>query len=645
MLSVVEAQQRLLDGVGPLQPGPVALDAAGGLVLADAVVADRDLPGFDNSAMDGFAVIVGDLANATPGSPARLRLVGEVAAGQVYPGRVDPGTAVRIMTGAPLPTGAEAVLEVEETAMDGEHVLAHRSVHAGQSVRRAGTDIAAGGPALAAGTFLGPAQVALLAALGVARPVCVPRPRVALVTTGDELMDVAAEPGPGQVVDVALPALSAALDAVGAVALPFPRIPDNQERIEASLRDAAGQADLVVSVGGVSMGGYDLVRAALEHLGRLDFWKVATRPGKPIAVGELMGRRFIGLPGNPVSALVGFEVYVLPLLMALSGTARVVAPAGRGAARLRAHLAGGTQDVCAGSRGGGTGRSPARPPGRGPGVLPAAGPGPIERAARHPRAGHDPAGRRQRRRHPDRPAARAGPVTRLRAPLVFALVLVAACAQTRPTALIPTPTPQLPTQSWRWVIDSENRYELALPPGWESVKRASGSLDADVASLRQRFPQAGAYIQGTITGTSSLPDLKLLAVDPLTTRDNYIAHVSVIRVDLARAGQGPNLDAIGRVEGAKAAAQEGIQGRPTGARVKIGPGDAYKVSYVISIPSGGTALATSYFFLVDIGPRRYQYEVATASATPAWAEPLMQRIVGTFHLMGTGATLASAALR
>ena len=317
MLSVDEARARIV-AAGRRRPAtPTALRQAAGLVLGADVVARRDLPGFDNSAMDGFALRAGDVASASSGRPVRLRLLGEVAAGAVFGGRVETGGAVRIMTGAPLPKGADAVLEVEETAMDADGVLALRAVERGRSIRRVGEDIRRGEVALAAGSFLGPAQLGLLAALGEAAPVCIPRPRVALLATGDELVDVEVEPGPGQVVDIGV-AFAAAAVGAGAEVVPVLRAADAREDLERALRQAA-EADVVVSVGGVSMGEYDLVRKVVEKLGALDFWKVAIRPGKPLAVGRVLDRSFVGLPGNPVSALVGFEVFVLPLLLAMGG--------------------------------------------------------------------------------------------------------------------------------------------------------------------------------------------------------------------------------------------------------------------------------------------------------------------------------------
>jgi molybdopterin molybdotransferase len=318
MLTVDQALARLAEIAGVLPIEEVPLGEAAGLVLGEGVVAGRDLPGFDNSAMDGFAVVAADLVGASHDAPVRLRLAGEVAAGTVFDGGVRPGDAVRIMTGAPLPAGADAVVEVEETAIEGGDVIAYREVEPGRSVRPAGSDIRRGDTALPAGTPVGPAQVALLAGLGVTHPRCVRRARVAIVSTGDELVDVATEPGPAQVVDVATPALTAAVRSAGAEALTFPQVPDDADRLRQVLEQASA-ADLVVSVGGVSMGEYDLVRGVVEEMGELDFWKVRMRPGKPLAVGRLGTAPFIGLPGNPVSALVGFEVFVLPVILAMTG--------------------------------------------------------------------------------------------------------------------------------------------------------------------------------------------------------------------------------------------------------------------------------------------------------------------------------------
>jgi molybdopterin molybdotransferase len=317
-MTVDQARARLLEMVPQLRPRPVRLASAIGLVLGADLMAARDLPGFDNSAMDGFAVRAADTRGATPASPAGLRLLGEVAAGGTAGIAVEPGTAIRIMTGAPLPAGADAVVEVERTSVDGALVLAEIEVEPGRSLRRAGEDIRRGQPALAAGSVLGPAQLALLAALGEVEPDCVPRPRVAVIPTGDELVDPAVEPRPGQVADVVSTGIPAAVIEAGGEPLVVSRAADTEADVRRAFADAAG-ADLVISVGGVSMGEYDFVRRVMESDGQLDFWKVAMRPGRPLAVGRVGGSLVVGLPGNPVSALVGFEVFVLPALVSMAG--------------------------------------------------------------------------------------------------------------------------------------------------------------------------------------------------------------------------------------------------------------------------------------------------------------------------------------
>ncbi|MFN2462433.1 MAG: gephyrin-like molybdotransferase Glp [Candidatus Dormibacteria bacterium] len=321
LIRVDEARTRIVGLAGRLEPRPVPLDDALRLVLSNDVVAGRTLPGFDNSAMDGFAVRAADTRGASEGAPVRLELSGEVAAGgAVPPAGLAPRCAIRVMTGAGMPAGADAVVEVERTALEGAEVLVRLEVEAGRSIRRAGDDIRPGDLALGAGTLLGPPQLALLAALGQTQPLCIPRPRVAVLATGDELVDPAVEPGPGQVTDIVSTAIAAAVTEAGGTALVMRRAADTEADVRRAFAEASADgADLVVSVGGVSMGEYDQVRRVMEAEGHLDFWRVAMRPGKPLAVGEVGGRLVVGLPGNPVSALVGFEVFVLPAITALSG--------------------------------------------------------------------------------------------------------------------------------------------------------------------------------------------------------------------------------------------------------------------------------------------------------------------------------------
>jgi molybdopterin molybdotransferase len=320
LLSVDEARERIATMVAVLPAEIVQVPEASGRILAAPVVAGRDLPGFDNSSMDGFAIRSGDVAHAGGAGPARLRVIGTSAAGGGFDGEVAPGSAVRIMTGAPIPAGADAVIEVEETSVESEEVLVRRVVGAGRNVRPAGGDLRRGERALERGAHLGPAQLALLAALGISSVECVRRPVVALVPTGDEVVDAGEDPGADQLFDAITPALAAAVAAVGGIPLRVTRARDDIDDVRRALRQAA-EADIVLSVGGVSVGDRDLVRPVVEELGELDFWKVAVRPGKPLAVGRVLGKPFVGLPGNPVSALVGFEIFVLPALLAMGGRA------------------------------------------------------------------------------------------------------------------------------------------------------------------------------------------------------------------------------------------------------------------------------------------------------------------------------------
>ena len=318
LLSVDDARRRIIAMVEPAGVELVAIADSGGRVLAREVAASRDLPGFDNSSMDGFAVRTSDLVGASPTAATRLRISGTAPAGSAYAGGLEPGTSVRIMTGAPIPAGADAVVELEETAADGDDVLVHLEAEPGRNVRRAGGDLHLGEPALGGGTVLGPAQAALFGALGIAEIECLRRPVVALVATGDEVVGPGIEPGPGQLFDAITPALTVSVLAAGGQPLIVRRATDDIDDVLRALREAA-EADFVVTIGGVSVGDRDLVRPAVEELGELDFWRVAMRPGKPLAVGRVMDRPFVGLPGNPVSALVGFEIFILPALLKMAG--------------------------------------------------------------------------------------------------------------------------------------------------------------------------------------------------------------------------------------------------------------------------------------------------------------------------------------
>jgi molybdopterin molybdotransferase len=322
MLTHDEALRRLLDVTARTSGERVAIADALGRVLVDPMIrAEIDVPPFANSAMDGFAVRSAD-------APGSLRIVGESAAGAGSPPAVERGTAVRIMTGAPLPEGGDAVVPLELVDESADAVIVP-PVAAGTHVRGRGHDTAAGDE-VCLPRALTPPQLAVLASLGIAEVEVRRRPRVAILSTGDELVAPGEALGPGQIHDANGPALAAAVREAGGVSVPVPRVGDDAEAIERALMGAAASADLVVTSGGVSVGRHDHVRAVLERRGTIDFWRVAVQPGKPLAVGALEGTPVVGLPGNPVSALVTFELFVRPMIRASIGLD------GDGRARVRA---------------------------------------------------------------------------------------------------------------------------------------------------------------------------------------------------------------------------------------------------------------------------------------------------------------------
>lgn len=313
MLPFEEAWRRMAAALAPLPPVRKALMEAPGLVLAEDVVARDNMPPFSAAAMDGYAVISGD-----PSSERAVK--GEQDAGLQMDLTVTQGTAVRIMTGAPLPAGADAVIPFEQTKETKEVVRLLAHVGQGANVRPIGQDIAAGETALSKGSVLGPAEIGLLAAVGESRVWVHPRPRVAIVATGDELVAVDASPLPGQIRDANTAALFAAASACGceAEALPQP-IGDDGSRLEKTLLAALEGSDMLVTSGGVSMGTRDLIKPLLARLGRIEVGRVAMKPGKPLTFARVGGKPVFGLPGFPVSSLVCFEQFARPALRILSG--------------------------------------------------------------------------------------------------------------------------------------------------------------------------------------------------------------------------------------------------------------------------------------------------------------------------------------
>ena len=315
MISVGDALRAVLEATPVLGTERLLLGTAAGRVAGEDVVAARAVPAAANSAMDGFAVRGDDVRAA----PARLRLIGSAPAGTLLAVPVEPGTAAKIFTGSVVPDGADTVVRVEDTEERDGIVAIHVPVRPGANVRLAGEDIEPGAVVLEAGAVIGPADVGVLASVGRATVVVHRRPRVAILSTGAELVEVDETPGPGQVVNSNAYALAAAVAEAGGEPIVLPIVRDRFEDIRDRLAEAA-TADVVLSTGGVSVGEFDFVKEALDALGvERRFWKVAQKPGKPLTFGTRGGRLFFGLPGNPVSALVCFAVYVRPALRRLGG--------------------------------------------------------------------------------------------------------------------------------------------------------------------------------------------------------------------------------------------------------------------------------------------------------------------------------------
>lgn len=326
MISVREALELVLDDLPRVGGEQVALTAARGRVLAVDLEAPRAVPPFRNSAMDGYAVRSADVGTAAVAAPVHLAVLETVGAGSVASQPVRPGTAIRIMTGAPLPDGADAVVRVEDTAETPDGVAVRAAVTAGGHVREPGEDVRAGERVLTAGRLLRPADIGLIASLGVPMLRVTRRPRVAVIATGDELVDVGEPLGPGQIVNSNAYTLAAAVEEAGGEPLLVGIVRDQPARIRAAFAEAI-TADVVLSTGGVSVGSFDYVRRILAELGYQErFWKVAQKPGKPLTFGRCGRTPVFGLPGNPVSSLVCFYLYVLPALRTMLGRTRVHLP-------------------------------------------------------------------------------------------------------------------------------------------------------------------------------------------------------------------------------------------------------------------------------------------------------------------------------
>jgi molybdopterin molybdotransferase len=319
-LELERARRIVLERATPLAAERVPLREALGRRLAEDVVAAEPVPGFDGSAMDGFALRAADTRGARPAAPAALRLAGESRAGHPAARELGAGEAIAISTGAVLPAGADAVVRVEETRREEGRVLVEAELEPGSDVRRAGEDIAAGARALAAGETIGPAQLGVLASLGAVEVACGRRPRVAVLTSGDELLELGEAMRPGGVRNSNAYTIAALAERAGAEASFAGSPPDDLEATRAAIAPALKRSDAVLLCGGVSVGEHDHVKRALAELGvEQAFWRVALKPGKPTWFGTRGETLVFGLPGNPVSALVAFVLLARPALIALAG--------------------------------------------------------------------------------------------------------------------------------------------------------------------------------------------------------------------------------------------------------------------------------------------------------------------------------------
>lgn len=327
MLTYQEALQLVLARVSRLGAIRAPLQEALGRVTAEDLLALEPVPPFTNSAMDGFALRAQDLAGASAADPVRLRVLGEIAAGQAGSRALEPGTAFRIMTGAPVPPGADTIVPLEDVTTGPGWVALARPLRQGSNVRLAGEDLPGGGLVIPALTPLRPAELGVLATIGCVEVPVFPPARVAVLTTGNELVDAGEVPGPGRIRDANIHSLCAQIRAAGAIPVPFPRVPDQREAVAATLRQALASADVVLTNGGVSVGDFDHIKEVLEALGaELVFWRVAQKPGGPLGLWLFDGKPIFGIPGNPVAAMLMFEAYVRPALRRMMGFGKLHRP-------------------------------------------------------------------------------------------------------------------------------------------------------------------------------------------------------------------------------------------------------------------------------------------------------------------------------
>lgn len=328
LLNVDQALARILEHIHPLPAETVELSQSLGRLLAEDIIAADSIPPFANSSMDGFAVRAADVLNSSSDAPTSLIISMDIPAGSSPTQRLQPGQAARIMTGAPIPEGADAVVPVENTDIHWtpgsdaplpERVSIRQSVQVGDSVRPIGEDILAGQTILKAGTTIRASEIGALASIGRPQISVIRQPRVAILSTGDELIGVDQPLTPGKIRDSNSYTLAALVITYGGIPISIPTARDTLEDVRRRFREALDmQPDMILSSAGVSVGAFDVVRTIIEELGQVDFWRINLRPGKPLAFGHLGNIPFFGLPGNPVSTMVTFEVFVRPSLLKLA---------------------------------------------------------------------------------------------------------------------------------------------------------------------------------------------------------------------------------------------------------------------------------------------------------------------------------------
>ena len=318
MITVKSALERVLESVSPLGIERLDILSAQGKILGEDICSPRNIPPKDNSAMDGYALRAEDTRGASRENPVVLRVIEDIPAG--YPARksVGRGEASRIMTGAFLPEGSDSILRVEDTEKDGDRVKIFVEVSKGQDVRFCGEDVKEGEKVLTKGTLIRPAEIGMLASLGRSIVSVRQNPLVAVLSTGDELVDIDGDVSQGKIVSSNSYSLAAQIAECGASVLQVGIAKDTREDLREKF-EACMRADIVISSGGVSVGDYDFVKDVISSLGAIDFWRVAMRPGRPLAFGKLGSKFLFGLPGNPVSAMVSFEQFVRPAILKMAG--------------------------------------------------------------------------------------------------------------------------------------------------------------------------------------------------------------------------------------------------------------------------------------------------------------------------------------